>query len=185
MRAHRARSASPSSRGRNFPSASGRDSSSRSAPWALPARCATRAIPKKLVRTMVFSTLVIANIGLTLVNRSFTASVLSTFRQPQFAAAWHAAAHHRLLGRDALHTRSSATSSDWPHPHANNSALAAVIGLASVLWFEVYKWIKRRSTCNDVDSFSVYSLPRLLLRSHGATDLHHHVHQEGLQHPRR
>ena len=39
-----------------------------------------QGLPEEGVRAMVFSTLVIANIGLTLVNRSFTASVLSTFR---------------------------------------------------------------------------------------------------------
>lgn len=100
--------------------------------------------PEELVRTMVFSTLVIANIGLTLVNRSFTASVFTTYANnnqllrlmllltiglllallyvPMFRAFFHLAS-----------------------PSLVQLGISAVIGLGSVAWFEVYKWIKRRS----------------------------------------
>ncbi len=92
---------------------------------------------------MVFSTLVIANIGLTLVNRSFTASVLSTFRNRNnllrivllLTIALLAAVLYIPLFRDFFRLAS---------PTALQLGTAAVIGLASVAWFEVYKWAKRR-----------------------------------------
>ena len=97
-----------------------------------------------LVRSMVFTTLVIANIGLTLVNRSFTDSFITASRQRNvllramlgitllllFALLYIPLlrAFFRLEALGAL-----------------QFALCTVIALASVLWFELYKWIRRKA----------------------------------------
>ncbi|MBP7156802.1 MAG: cation-translocating P-type ATPase [Flavobacteriales bacterium] len=100
--------------------------------------------PEELVRTMVFSTLVVANIGLTLVNRSFTASVFTTYANNNqlirgmllLTIGLLAALLYVPLFREFFHLAS---------PSIAQLGTAASIGLASVAWFEVYKWIKRRS----------------------------------------
>ncbi|MEO8590427.1 MAG: cation-translocating P-type ATPase [Flavobacteriales bacterium] len=101
--------------------------------------------PEELVRAMVFSTLVIANIALTLVNRSFTYSLISTFAYQNWLlrgmilltlALLFALLYVPVL-RDFFHLSS---------PSASQLGIATTMGLGSVLWFEVYKWIKRRSS---------------------------------------
>ena len=99
---------------------------------------------EELVRTMVFSTLIIANIGLTLVNRSFTASLFTSYGNANLLLRVMLLVTIGLLVvmlyvplfRSFFHLAS---------PSLKQFALSAVLGLASVLWFEVYKWIKRRS----------------------------------------
>ncbi|MBP7515280.1 MAG: cation transporting ATPase C-terminal domain-containing protein, partial [Flavobacteriales bacterium] len=100
---------------------------------------------EQLVRAMVFSTLVIANIGLTLVNRSFTASVFSAFTGHNtlllamllLTIGLLAALLYVPLFRDFFHMAS---------PSFPQLGIAAAIGLGSVWWFEGYKWAKRRKS---------------------------------------
>ena len=92
---------------------------------------------------MVFSTLVVANIGLTLVNRSFTASVFTT-----------SANNNQLLRIMLLLTIGLLLALLYvplfrgffrlASPSLVQLGTAVAIGLGSVVWFEVYKWIKRR-----------------------------------------
>jgi len=101
-------------------------------------------LPEELVRAMVFSTLVVANIGLTLVNRSFTASVFATSGYTNkllrgmllLTMGLLAALLYVPLFRDFFRFAS---------PSLTQLGVASAIGLASVAWFEVYKWIRRRS----------------------------------------
>ncbi|MBK6752978.1 MAG: cation-translocating P-type ATPase [Flavobacteriales bacterium] len=100
---------------------------------------------EELVRAMVFSALVFANIGLTLVNRSFTHSMFSTFGYGNWLLRGILLLTLALLGallyvpvfRDFFHLAS---------PSAPQLGIAAAMGFASVLWFEVYKWIRRSKT---------------------------------------
>ena len=97
---------------------------------------------EELVRAMVFSALVFANIGLTLVNRSFTHSMLSTFGYGNWLLRGILLLTLGLLGallyvpvfRDFFHLAS---------PSMMQLGIAAGMGFASVLWFEVYKWMRR------------------------------------------
>ena len=97
---------------------------------------------EELTRAMVFSALVFANIGLTLVNRSFTGSVFSTFSYSNgllriillLTVGLLAAVLYVPLFRDFFQLAS---------PSLPQLATAAAIGLASVAWFEVYKWMRR------------------------------------------
>ncbi len=98
---------------------------------------------EELVRAMVFSTLVVANIGLTLVNRSFTHSMVTTFSYGNWLLRGILLLTVALLAvllyvpfiRDFFHLAS---------PSVPQLGIAAVVGLVSVLWFEVYKWMRRR-----------------------------------------
>ncbi|MBK9539027.1 MAG: cation-translocating P-type ATPase [Flavobacteriales bacterium] len=100
---------------------------------------------EELVRAMVFSALVFANIGLTLVNRSFTHSMFSTFGYGNWLLRGILLLTLALLGallyvpvfRDFFHLVS---------PSAPQLGIAAGMGFASVLWFEVHKWIRRSKT---------------------------------------
>ncbi|MBP6389805.1 MAG: cation-translocating P-type ATPase [Flavobacteriales bacterium] len=97
---------------------------------------------EELVRAMVFSALVFANIGLTLVNRSFTHSAFSTFGYGNWLLRGILLLTLALLGallyvpvfRDFFHLAS---------PSVPQLGIAAAMGFASVLWFEVYKWMRQ------------------------------------------
>ncbi len=97
---------------------------------------------EELVRTLVFCTLVAANIGLTLVDRSFSASAITTFNHNNallrimllLTVALVAALLHIPQLRDLFHLAVPS----WP-----KLGLAVAIGFASVAWFEVYKWGRR------------------------------------------
>ena len=97
---------------------------------------------EELVRAMVFSALVFANIGLTLVNRSFTHSMFSTFGHDNWLLRGILLLTLALLGallyapvfRDFFHLAP---------PSAQQLGIAAAMGFASVLWFEGYKWMRR------------------------------------------
>jgi Ca2+-transporting ATPase len=101
------------------------------------------ALGEDLTRTMVFTSLVVANIALTLVDRSFHHSILSTLRY-----------HNPLLRGIVLGTLALLlvllyvpVTRDFFHlatPSLRQLALATGVGLASVLWYEVVKWYVRR-----------------------------------------
>ena len=98
---------------------------------------------ENLTRTLVFTSLVVANIGLTLVNRSFEHSILSTiaYRNTLLraivlgTAALLIALLYVPLLRDFFHLAS---------PSGALLGLSAGTGLLSVLWYEGVKWWKRR-----------------------------------------
>lgn len=89
-------------------------------------------------RTLAFTTLIVANLGLIAVNRSWSTGLLQTLRTPNAAWWWVAggaafflaldfrvAALRRLFHLAPLHL------DDW--------ALSLAAGAASILWFEVFK----------------------------------------------
>ena len=98
-----------------------------------------------MTRTLVFTCLVVANIALTLVNRSFEHSVLGTLRYPNAllrgilagTVVMLLALLYVPLFRDFFQLAS---------PGIGLLALATGVGLASVLWYEGVKGWKRRRT---------------------------------------
>jgi Ca2+-transporting ATPase len=95
-----------------------------------------------LTRTMVFTTLITANIFLTLVNRSFYYPVWTTLRY-----------HNNLVPLIIGITLAITASLIYFHPFAAffgfsglalpQLAICAATGFASVLWYELVKWRKR------------------------------------------
>ncbi len=94
-------------------------------------------------RGMVFTTLVFANIFLSLVNRSFYYSVVESFKNK-----------NRLLPAIIIFTLLSLAAILFIEPVSNffrvtglnvqEIGVAGFIAAISVLWLEVYKWVKRR-----------------------------------------
>lgn len=99
---------------------------------------------EELVRAMVFSTLVVANIGLTLVDRSFTRSVFHTIKQPNPLMGGIVLLTILLLGV-LLYVPEVRELFELSTPSIGQLALCVLVGLASVFWLEPYKWIKRRN----------------------------------------
>jgi Ca2+-transporting ATPase len=93
-------------------------------------------------RTIVFSTLVLSNVFLTLVNRSFYFSILTTLKY-----------HNSLLNVMLIITLLLLSClvyipgiSDFfglIYLSARDWGMTALIAFCSVMWFEVYKWIRR------------------------------------------
>lgn len=96
-----------------------------------------------MVRTAVFTTLIVANVALTLVNRSFEHSVISTLRYRNTVLRGILWATFLLLPallyvpflRDFFRLAS---------PGLPLLAVSMAVGLVSVLWYEAVKWRMRR-----------------------------------------
>jgi Ca2+-transporting ATPase len=99
---------------------------------------------EELVRSLVFSTLIMANIGLTFVDRSFTHSFISAARNTNRVLQVVVLATLVALGI-TLYVAPVSRLFDLAPLTPGQLLLTAVIGVASVAWFEVYKWLKRRS----------------------------------------
>lgn len=97
---------------------------------------------EEATRTSVFICLVTANILLTLVNRSFFHSLLHALgyrnRLLTGIVAFTAALTVMLVSVPALRSFFGFEAPGW-----RMAACAVAVGMASVLWFEVYKWRRR------------------------------------------
>ena len=98
---------------------------------------------EELVRSLVFSTLIMANIGLTFVDRSFTRSFITAARNRNLVLRIVVLITLLTLGITP-YVPPVARLFDMAPLTVGQLALTAVIGFASVAWFEVYKWLKRR-----------------------------------------
>ncbi|HEX9093847.1 MAG TPA: cation-translocating P-type ATPase [Coriobacteriia bacterium] len=107
--------------------------------WAM-----STGMPATDIRGMSFTTLVIANLGLIFVNRSWTSTVFGSLRKPNAALWWVAGGTVGVLGlmlvapgvRDLFQM---AVLDPW------HTLVAVGAGLASVAWFELYKIARRRA----------------------------------------
>lgn len=101
-------------------------------------------MPETDIRAMAFTTLVMANLALIFVNRSWTQTILGSLRKPNAALWWVTAGTFGVLAlllfvpgvRGLFHM-----SVLEPAP----MSIAVVAGLASVAWFEAYKWVSQRT----------------------------------------
>lgn len=95
-----------------------------------------------LTRTMVFSTLIIANIFLTLVNRSFYFSVWSTFKYKN-RLIWGIISISFFMLLLMIYQPQFAGFFKLDRLSVSQFFLAAGVGFCCVIWFEIYKWILR------------------------------------------
>ncbi len=98
---------------------------------------------EELVRSLVFATLIMANISLTFVDRSFTQSFLTAARNRNVVLRTVVLITLLALAI-TLYVPPVAALFDLAPLTLGQLVLAAAIGSASVAWFEVYKWAKRR-----------------------------------------
>jgi len=95
-----------------------------------------------LTRTMVFSTLIIANIFLTLVNRSFYFSIWTTFKYKN-SLIWLIIGVSFAILLLMIYEPGMASFFKLEPLSGNQLSLVLVTGFASVIWFEIYKAILR------------------------------------------
>jgi Ca2+-transporting ATPase len=97
------------------------------------------------VRTMVFITLITANISLTLVNRSFYYSVLTTMKYKNNLIGLITGITF-LMTALLLYVPPLSRFFGFHHPNTNQLFTSMAIGTLSVVWYEAVKWIKRKKT---------------------------------------
>jgi P-type Ca2+ transporter type 2C len=94
-------------------------------------------------RTMIFTVLIMANIVLTLVNRSFYYSILTTLRYKNNSVAFIILLTLGLLAL-LLYVKPFTVFFNFETLTAMQFLLCCLVGVASVIWFEVVKALRRR-----------------------------------------
>jgi Ca2+-transporting ATPase len=101
-------------------------------------------LPEAQARAMAFATLVVGNLALILSNRSATEPIWRTLRKPN-RALWAVLGLAALLLLAALYQPWAVEVLRFAPLPAQALAAAFGLGLLSVLWFEVIKWVRRRN----------------------------------------
>lgn len=96
------------------------------------------------VRAMVFTTLIFSNIWLSLTNRSFYDSLWSSFKNKNYLMFGIVILTLCILF-SILYIQPISDFFKVTSLNANELSIAMVVAVISVLWFEIYKWIKRKS----------------------------------------
>jgi Ca2+-transporting ATPase len=96
-----------------------------------------------LTRTMVFVVLITANIFLTLVNRSFYFSILTTLKYKNKLVIWVILATLILLLL-TIYIKPISTFFEFESLSFAQFGVGLFIGFVSVIWFEVFKFFRRR-----------------------------------------
>lgn len=93
-------------------------------------------------RTLSFTTLIIANLGLILTNRSWSSTIFTTLRSPNSALWWIMGGAVTFLGF-VLYFEPLQSLFSFSFLHLNDLLLCIFAGLISILWFEGLKAFKR------------------------------------------
>ncbi|MBB3058790.1 cation-translocating P-type ATPase [Mucilaginibacter gotjawali] len=98
---------------------------------------------EQITRTMVFTTLIAANVFLTLVNRSFYYSLFTTIRYKNNLVLLIISITVAITGA-LLYVRPLAIFFGFKAPSVQQIGIGIGIGCLSVVWYEIVKFIKRR-----------------------------------------
>jgi P-type Ca2+ transporter type 2C len=102
-----------------------------------------RGFPEQEARALSFTTLIVANIGLILANRSWSQTILSRIGSPNRALWWVAGGAAAFLGC-ALYVPALRRVFHFSLLGAAEVMWCLAVGLASILWFEGLKVLNRR-----------------------------------------
>jgi P-type Ca2+ transporter type 2C len=102
-----------------------------------------QSLNENLTRTMVFTTLIVANIFLTLMNRSFYYSILTTLFYKNNLVFWIIGATVLLTGL-LIYVQPLNQFFQFEQLNLGQLAVCASIGFVSVMWFELEKWRQRQ-----------------------------------------
>jgi Ca2+-transporting ATPase len=89
-------------------------------------------------RSLTFTTLIVANLGLILTNRSWSRTILATLRTPNRALWWVLGGALTFLGL-ALYLPGLRSLFHFAVLHPSDLAIGLGAGAVSILWFEVLK----------------------------------------------
>ena len=98
---------------------------------------------RRTARALTFTTLIIANLGLIFVNRSWSRTVLATLRSPNTALWWVTGGAVLFLGL-ALYVPFLRQLFRFSVLHPTDILICVTAGVVSVLWFEVMKAVNPR-----------------------------------------
>lgn len=101
-----------------------------------------RGLNEDDARTMTFASLIVANIALILANRSWTRTVIESFSSRNPAVWWVTGAAIAFLAL-VIYTPGLQSIFHFAPLHAVDVAVAVVAGVGAVLWFEVFKLVRR------------------------------------------
>jgi Ca2+-transporting ATPase len=102
-----------------------------------------RGLGEMEARAMTFTTLIIANLGLILTNRSWTRTILVTIKNPNAALWWVLAGAFLFLGL-VLYIPFLRGLFRFALLHPLDLAICLLVGSSSILWFEVFKLLQGR-----------------------------------------
>jgi Ca2+-transporting ATPase len=94
-------------------------------------------------RTLCFTTLIVANLGLILTNRSWSRSILRTFRLPNAALWWVLGGAALFLGA-VLYLPFLKKLFRFDTLHGTDLILCLSAGIMSILWFEMVKIFRNK-----------------------------------------
>lgn len=94
-------------------------------------------------RALTFTTLIVANLGLILVNRSWTRTIVEGFRVPNKALWWVLMGAVLVLGA-VLYVPAARSLFRFSFLHPIDLAISLGAGLMSIAWFEAWKLRRRR-----------------------------------------
>ena len=103
-----------------------------------------RGLGENEARALTFATLVIANVGLILVNRSWTRNIIDTLRTPNTAVWWVIGGALSFLAL-VIYVPALQTAFHFAPIHGTDILIALSAGLVSILWFEGVKVFRRPS----------------------------------------
>lgn len=95
------------------------------------------------VRALTFTTLVIGNLGLILVNRSWSSTLLASLRTPNAALWWVMGGTLGFLAF-VLYVPGLRELFSFTYLHLNDVLLAFAAGVTGIGWFELFKWMQVR-----------------------------------------
>ncbi len=98
-------------------------------------------LPENDARGLAFTTLIFANVALILTNRSWTHSIIRTLHTPNRSLWWVIAGAFICLAI-TLYTPFGSHLFKMSAQHPMDLLIAAVVGVGSILWFELFKTLK-------------------------------------------
>ena len=107
-----------------------------------------RGLEENEARALTFTTLVVANLALVFTNRSWTRSLYETLHLPN-PALWRVAGGAALVFAIVLYVPAIRALFRFAPLHTPDLVFSAAAGVASVLWFEIYKRFGRMTKTAD------------------------------------
>jgi Ca2+-transporting ATPase len=96
-------------------------------------------------RTLAFTTLIVANIGLILTNRSWSRTILRSLGSPNAAVAWVLGGAVSFLAM-ILSVPALRDVFRFSRLHGNDLLICLAAGTFSILWFEAFKVFRRKAS---------------------------------------
>ena len=115
--------------------------------------CVMNGYDEALTRTMTFTVLIVANIFLTLINRSFYYSILTTLKYRNNLVAYIILITLVISGM-TLYVKPLTAFFKFETLNISQLLICVTIGFVSVIWFEIVKFIKRIKMKSEITSYS-------------------------------